>query len=327
VKRRILLTAGAAFVATPDHARAQAAKRVYRIGWLAPGSPTPENARLQDSFREGMRTLGHVEGRDYLIEFRWGQGRPETLPNLAEELVRLPSNVIVAVTSQTAHAAKSATTEVPVLFVTPDPLSTGLVTNLAKPSGNVTGITMVAGPDIIGKYLQLLIEVVPGATRIAMLWNETSPWQADMIREAEVKALGLRTGFEALAFRRGEEFEAIMSKAKATGVSALVALPDATTFNFRKHLAELALRDRLPLLLTHLEGAADGALMAFATDLNALFRRAASYADRLMKGATVGELPVEQPTTFRLVINLKTAKALGLVIPPAQLVRADEVIE
>jgi putative ABC transport system substrate-binding protein len=164
----------------------------------------------------------------------------------------------------------------------------------------------------------------PGVSRISMLWNETSPWQIIMIREAEAAARTLRS--RSVAFHQADE-RPIFVKAKAAGIDAIVALPDATTFNNRKRLAELALQHRMPLLLGHLEGAVDGALMAFATDLNALFRRAASYADRLMKGATVGELPVEQPTTFRLVINLKTARALGLTIPPSILARADDVIE
>lgn len=327
MRRRLLLTTCASLLVAPAGARGQTARPMYRIGWLAPGSPTPENARLQDSFREGMRVLDHVEKRDYAIEFRWAHGRPELLPDLAAELVRLPSDMIVAVNSQTAHAAKAATKKVPILFITPDPLSTGLVTNLARPAGNVTGITMLAGPEIMGKYLQLMIDAVPGVSRIAMLWNETSPWQTIMIREAEAAARTLRIAFEAVAFHQTDEFELIFVKAKAAGIEAIFALPDAATFNNRKRLADLALQHRMPLLLSHLEGAVDGALMAFATDLNALFRRAASYADRLMKGATVGELPVEQPTTFHLVINLKTARAIGLTIPPSILARADDVIE
>lgn len=323
----MVLTACAASFGMSAAPRAQTDRRVYRIGWLVPGSPTATASRLQDSFREGMRMLGHVEGGDYVIEFRWAHGRPELLPILAEELVRLPSDLIVAVTSQTAHTAKSATTQLPILFITPDPLSTGLVTNLARPTGNVTGITMFGGAETIGKNLQLIIDVVPGVSRIAMLWNETSPWQTTMIREAEAAARTLRITLDALAFRRADELETMLMRAKMGGAGAAIALPDATTFNSRKLLADLALQHRLPLLLSHLEGVADGALMAFGTDVPALFRRAASYADRLMKGVTVAELPVEQPTTFRLAINLKTAKALGLSIPPLVLARADEVIE
>jgi len=327
MRRRKLLTACLTLFAPPAGAGAQTSSRLYRIGWLAPGAPEPSNARLQDSFREGMRMLGHAQGRDYLIELRWAHGRLELLPDLAAELVSLPSDLIVAVTSQTAHAAKAATTSIPVLFITPDPLSTGLVTNLARPAGNVTGITMIAGAEIIGKYLQLMISAVPAATRIAMVWNEASPWQVNMIRAAEAAAHTLGIAFEAVAFRAPDQFESIFAKIKTASFDAVIALPDATTFNYRKRLADLALQHRVPLLLTHLEGATAGALIAYATDLNALFHRAASYADRLMKGSTVGELPVEQPTTFRLVINLKTAEALGLTIPPSILARADEVIE
>ncbi|WP_178133960.1 ABC transporter substrate-binding protein [Vineibacter terrae] len=300
---------------------------MYRIGWLVPGSPTPDGARLQDSFREGLRMLGHVEGREYMIEFRWALGRPELLPELAAELVRLPADVIVTVTSQTAHAAKAATTQVPILFITPDPLSTGLVTNLARPEANVTGITMLPGPEIIGKYLQLLADVVGGAARIAVLWNESSPWQSAMMGEAEAAAHRLRIKLIPVAFRDPDDFASSFARMKTARADAVVALPDATTFVHRKRLVDLALQHRLPALLTHLEGAMDGALMVFATDLNVLFRRAASYVNRLMKGAAVGDLPVEQPTTFRLAINMKTAKALGLTIPPAILARADEVIE
>jgi putative ABC transport system substrate-binding protein len=300
---------------------------MYRIGWLVPGSRTPEGAQLQDSFRKGMSTLGHVEGRDYTIEFRWALGRSELLPGLAAELVRLPSDVIVAVTSETAHAAKDATTDIPIVLITPDPLSTGLVTNLARPAGNVTGITMAAGPEIVGKYLQLLTDAVPSASRIAVLWHEGSPLQVRMISAGEAASRTLRLELNAVGFHGAEEIESAFAKIKSTSADAVIALPDATTFSYRKRLADLALHHRMPMMLTHLEGAAAGALMAYATDVNALFRRAANYVHRLMLGATVGELPVELPTTFRLVINLRTAKALGLAIPLAVLQRADEVIE
>ena len=311
----------------PPPTQAQTARKMYRIGWLGPTSPTPEGGRLQDSFRQGMRDHGHVEGRDYVIEFRYAHGRPEQVPDLAAELVRLPTDVIVAVTSHTAHAAKGATTTIPILLISPDPLSTGLVTNLARPGGNITGVTMIPGPEIVGKYLQLITDTVQNASRVAMLWNETSPWQSGMIREAEAAARALRLQLQAVAFRQAGDFETAFVTMETGQADAVIVLPDGVTFVHRKRLADLALKHRLPALMTHLDAIRDGSLMAFATNLNDLFQRAANYVDRLMKGEKAGDLPVEQPTRYILAINLKTAAALGLAIPPAILARADEVIE
>jgi putative ABC transport system substrate-binding protein len=315
-----------AVVGAPPAVRAQHA-RVYRIGWLGVGSPSEQTARLHEAFRRGLSDHGYVERRDFVIEFRWAHGRVEQLPALAEELARAPVDVIVAVTSQTAHAARGATASIPILLITPDPLSTGLVTNLARPGGNVTGITMVPGPEFVGKYLELMIDAVPTASRIAVLWSVSSPWQARMIRESEVAARSLRVEVQPVAFRDAGDFDGAFARMATERADAVIVLPDAITFVHRRQLAHLAARHRLPSLFTHLEAAADGALLAFATNIEDLFRRAARYVDRLMKGARAGDLAVEQPTTFMLIVNRKTANALGLAIPPSVLLRADRVIE
>lgn len=326
-RRDFLAVTVAGVWAPPRAAAAQRATAPYRIGWLGPTSPTPETARVHDAFRRGLRELGHVEGRDYVIELRWAHGRAERLPELATELVRLPVDVIVAVTSHVAHAAKLASATTAILLISPDPLSTGLVTNLARPGGNITGVTMFPGPEIAGKYLELVKEALPAALRVAVLWSEASPWQPVMIRAAEEAGRDLRVHVQPVGFRGADEFETAFSAIVRDRAHAVIVLPDAITFVQRKQISALALRHRLPALLTHLDAAADGALMAFGTNMEDLFRRAASYADRMMKGTKPGDLPVEQPTTFSLAINLRTASALRLTIPRSLLLRADKVIE
>ena len=316
-----------AILSAPLAALAQQAGKIYRIGWLALGSPAPEVTRLHDRFRRGLQEYGYVDGRNYVIEFRWAHGHAEQLAELAADLARMRVDVIVAVTSHGAHAAKRATATIPILLITPDPLSTGLVTNLSRPGGNVTGVTMFAGPEIVGKYVELIKAAVPALSRLGVLWSRPSPWQQRMVHEAEAYGRTLRIHVQPAAFDGADDFDAAFAEMAPGGAESVLILPDGTTFAHRKRLAALALRHRLPALFTHLAAAADGGLMAFATNVEDLFHRAASYVDRLKKGAKAGDLPIEQPTKFYLAINLKTARALGLTIPPSLLLRADQVLE
>ena len=311
----------------PLAAEAEQARKVYRIGYIA-GTAAPAAAHLVEAFRQGLRDLGYVEGENVVIEYRWAEGRYERLPALAAELVRLKVDVIFAVITVAALAAKSATRTIPIVTAAAsDPVEQGLVASLARPGGNVTGLTSTVGPEIAGKRLELLKEAVPMVSRVAVLWNPDSPPAAPHLRETEIAARSLRMQLQILEARSPQELESAFAAMTSAHAGALVVLPDAMFFAHRTRIAELAAKHRLPVMHGLREHVEAGDLIAYSVSLRDLWRRAAVFVDKILKGANPADLPVEQPTKFELVINMKTAKALGLTIPPSVLGRADQVIE
>jgi putative tryptophan/tyrosine transport system substrate-binding protein len=328
MKRRTfmaMLTGG--IVVVPLAAEAQQAAKVARIGWL--WAYLAANLHLREAFLQGLRDLGYVEGRNVVIEYRSAEGKLEQLPALAAELVALKVDVIVAPTTLAALAAKQATKTIPIVFtVAADPVTDGLVTSLARPGGNVTGFSFFA-PELVGKCLELLKQSVPGVSRVAVLWHPggfPERTEKDILKEAEVAARALGVRLQLVEARGPKDFDRAfldMTKARA---GALTVLTTPMLLGERRRLVDLAAKNRLPAVYPRREFVDAGGLMAYGPSGLDLFRRAATYVDKILKGAKPGDLPVEQPTKFELVINLKTAKALGLTIPPPLLGRADEVI-
>jgi putative ABC transport system substrate-binding protein len=298
--------------------------KIARIGVLSPSSP-PEGA--PDVLRHALRDLGWVEGQNLATEYRWAHGRYEQLPHLATELVRLPVDVLVTISTPAAQAAKEATTTRPIvmMFVS-DAVDEGLVASLARPGGNLTGVSSTYDA-LIGKRLELLKAVVPGLSRVAVLYNPTFSGTALAVPETLASARKLGVTPHLVEIRAPGElvhaFEAMM-RAHA---EALMVLADPLLLMYARGIADLAIRHRLPTMFEERSPVEAGGLMVYGVHWGAIVRRAATYVDKLLKGAKPADLPVEQPTTFELVINLKTAKALGLTIPPTLLARADEVIE
>ena len=309
-------------------ATAQPPEKVPRVGYLSPGSPSePFRQRRFEAFRQGLRELGYVEGQNIAIESRWAEGKYDRYPALAADLVRLKVDVIVAVGGRASEVAKHATRTIPIVMsVVIDPLGSGLVASLARPGGNVTGISLMT-PDLVGKQLEVLKEVVPKVSRVALLWNPDNPGSAAQLREAEAAARALGVRLQILAARDPQEIDSAFAAMTRGRAAALVVLADAILLNQRRQIAELAAERRLPAVYGPSEHAEAGGLMAYSANLLDLERRAATYVDKILKGAKPADLPVQQPTKFELVINLKTAKALGLTIPPSILQRADRVIE
>jgi putative ABC transport system substrate-binding protein len=334
-RRRFLLTALAGAFAVPLVAVAQSARNVPRIGYLSPSSPSdperlasPFGERGLAAFRQGLRDLGYVEGQNIAIEYRWAEGRFERLPDLAAELVRLKVDVIVSVVTQATLAAKNATRTIPIVLVAAgDPLGSGLVANLAHPGGNVTGPSSMYA-DLAGKQLELLKETVPKVSRVAVLWNPANAaWQAQMLRQTEIAARALGLQVQLLKARGPDELEGAFAAMTRERASALLVQVDVIFALHARRIADLAAKRRVPAMYGSREHVEVGGLMSYAPNVPDLFRRAATYVDKILKGAKPADLPVEHPTKFELVVNLKTAKALGLTIPPSLLLRADQVIE
>jgi len=324
---RIIRVAILALLAAPLVAEAQPPAKVFRIGLLAGSSPTsPAASHLWEGFFQGLRDLGYVEGRNVVIESRHYGDSIDRLPALAAELVQLPVDVIVATSSPAALAAKNATRTIPIVFATAfDPVGT-LVASIARPGGNVTGLSLLA-PEIVARQLQLLKEAVPKVSRVAVLSNPANPYTALMVKETEAAARSLGVRVHLLGVRGADAFDSAFSAIAKERPDALFVLFDPQLLAQRARIAEFASENRLPAMYPHREYAETGGLMAYGADLRDNFRRAATYVDKILKGAKPANLPVEQPTKFQLVINLKTAKALGLAIPPSVLARADEVIQ
>ena len=312
--------------AWPHAVHAQQPVKVYRIGYLS--APSRESvARGVDAFLTALRDRGLIEGQNLVVEFRWADGKVEKLPELAAELVRLKVDVIVAPAGSAVQAAKNATGTIPIVMIFPnDPVASGLVASLARPGGNVTGTTFTSGPEIFGKQLQLLKEAVPRASRVAVLGNPSDPeWASQVIEvDAAARALGLR--LQRVEARGPEEFDAAFAAIARERADALLVAGGSTFLVNRVKLADLALKARLPTMGSFREGVQAGALMAYAVNMADFVGHAAVYVDKILKGAKPADLPVERPTKFELVINQKTAKALGLTMPPALLQRADELI-
>jgi len=268
-----------------------------------------------------------VEGQNIVIERRYSEGRNERLPDLAADLVRLKVDVIVAAGTPPPYAAKRATTTIPIVMTNAsDPVGSGLVASLARPGGNITGLSLLS-PELAGKQLELLKETVPKVSRVAVLWNPANPVHTLILRQAEVAARSLRLQLQILEARGPNEFDSAFSAMTKERAGALLVLADPMFFGHRTRLADLAAKSRLPSVFLLREHADAGGLMAYGPSTRDNFRRAATYVDKILKGAKPGDLPIEQPTKFELVINLKTAKALGLTIPRFVLGRADEVLQ
>ena len=326
-RRAFICTLAGGLLAAPLAGAQQPATKVFRIGLLGTVPLTePGAARIWGGFFEGLRQLGYVEGQNILIEGRYSEGRSERLPTLAAELVRLKVDVIVAA-AYTPDAAKGATSTIPIVMTNDaDPVGRGLVASLARPGGNVTGLT-TRSSDLVGKHLQLLKEAMPQLSRVAVLSNPAQPQHQPSLRVAEVAARGLKVQLEILEARAPTRLAGALSVVTKESVDALLVLGDPMFFGERRRIAELAAKSRLPLVGNQAEYAEAGGLLTYGIDQRDNFRRAVTYVDKILKGAKPGDLPVEQPTKFELVINMETAKALGLTIPPSLLQRADQVIE
>ena len=326
-RRSFIGTLAGGLLAAPLVAEAQPAGKIYRIGYLSAGAPT-SNPLVSAAFQQGLCDLGWVEGQNIDIEYRWAEGRFDRLPDLAADLVHLKVDVIIAAPTPAALAAKNATGTVPIVAVRlTNPVELGLVGSLARPGGNVTGLSYSVGADIFGKDLELLKEIVPRVRRVAVLSNPDSPAQPLTVRNVKDAARSLGLQLQLLEARGPEGFDGAFAAMARERVGALLVVQDPAFIPHRARLVDLAAKNRLPSIFTQREDAEAGGLMSYGPSLSDLYRRAGTYVDKILKGANPGDLPVEQPTKFELVINLKTAKALGLTIPPSLLQRADQVIE
>ena len=300
--------------------------RGHRIGFISSASSSAMAAR-DEAFRRGLRALGYVVGQNITIEYRWADGKNERLPGFAAELVNLKLDVIVTHGVVATGAVKQATTTIPIVIaVADDPLAAGLVPSLARPGGNITGLTLMT-PDLTEKRLELLKAILPGRTRVAVLWNPSNPVSEPELRKAEAAARSLGLQLQSLGVRDPREFASAFSLMKTERAGAIFVLPDAMFFGQRKEILDLAASNRLPLVAHLREFADGGGLMTYGPNVLDVHQRAATYVDKILKGAKPGDLPLEQPTKFELVINLKTATTFGFTIPPSLLVRADHVIE
>jgi putative ABC transport system substrate-binding protein len=325
-RRAFIGTLAAGLLAALLAAEAQPAGKVARVGFLSPASSTV-GPHILEAFRQGLRDLGYVEGQNIVVEYRFAEGKAERLPDLAMELVNLKVDVIVASGTPGPLAAKNATKTIPIVMASAgDPVGTGLVASLARPGGNVTGLSTLT-PELGGKRLQLVKELLPGVSRVAVLWNAANPYTGLLVRETEAAARTLGVQTQSLEVRGPDDFENVLPAAISGGAGALIVVDDPLTVSNRMRIANFAARNRLPAIYGFREFAEAGGLMAFGAKLADLYRRAPIYVDKILKGAKPADLPVEQPTKFDLVINLKTARALGLTIPPSLLARADQVIE
>jgi putative ABC transport system substrate-binding protein len=322
VDRRAFLAGSAALLAAPRAAEAQQTGKVPRIGILG-SSPSP----FWEVFRQALRELGYVEGRNIVLEPRWLEGAVDRAPAVATELVNLQVDVIVAVSVPVIRAAQQASGTTPIVMAASfDAVDTGLVVSLARPGGNTTGLTLLS-TAVVAKRLELLREAVPEVSRLAVLLGPPAPADPLFLREVQVGAKAMRMRLQILRAGDPTEVErafAAMTKGRA---GALLMSEHPYLFSPRARVAELAAKHRFPTMVSFREFVERGALMSYGADLADLYRRAAAYVDKILKGAKPADLPVEQPTKFALVINLKTAKALGLTIPQSLLLRADQVIE
>ncbi len=308
-------------------AEAQQAGRVYRIGYLSAPTRASVEQGLQ-SFLRALRELGWIEGQNLVIEYRWADGNIERLPALADELVREKVDLIVTPAGTAALAAKKATSTIPIVMIFPaDPVGLGLVASVRRPGGNVTGTTSTPSSEIFGKQLQLLKDAVPHANRVAILLNPADLAFGSQVTVVETAARSLGIRIQRVEARGPEELDRAFAAMARERAEALLVANDTTFLVHRARVAELALKGRLPTMNFYREMVEAGGLMAYAVNMAEFTPRAAAYVDKILKGAKPADLAVEQPTKFELVINLKTAKALGLAIPPSVLARADEVIQ
>jgi len=333
-RRKLVIALGAGALATPmcSFAQQQGAK-ISRIGILSPGAPFDAGrnpsalAVLFGALRESLRDLGYGEGRNIVIESRWAEGKYDQLPRLAAELISLKVDVIVTYGTPAAQAAQRATSTIPIVMAgIIDPVASGLIKNLARPGGNITGQSMMS-PDLVAKQLEMLKEVVPKLSRVALLSNPANPGNTPQVQFGQDAGRALGLQIQALKASTPGEIDrafAVMTEERAGG---LVILVDAALLDHRARIVDLAARHRLPAIFGLSEFTDAGGLMAYGPNRMAMFHHAATYVDKILKGAKPGDLPVEQPTKFELIVNMKTVKALAIKIPDSILVRADKVIE
>jgi putative ABC transport system substrate-binding protein len=321
-RRAFLGTLG--LLAAPRAVEAQTG-RVPRVGWLSTGWRASAEAQAAlNAFAQGLREHGYVEGRNILIEYRWAEGQFERLPGLATELARLKVDLIVAAATPGARAAQQATATIPIVAMAMgDPVGDGLVASLARPGGNLTGTTFL-GPELLPKHLELVRETSPRFSRVAILWHPgafAESTMSTMLREAESAAATFRIRLRRLETKNPEELERALSAVTREATDALVVAPSTMLFNLRQRIVAFVVKHRVPSLFNNRQAVELGGLIGYGASIPGLMRRTATYVDKILKGANPAELPVEQPTTFELVINLKTARTLGLTIPPSLLAR------
>jgi len=324
-RRTFLAGAGAVLLAAPLAAQAQQPGKVPRIGFLFYGAPGPSPEL--DAFRKGLRDLGYIDGQSITIEYRFANGRVGRLPELAAELVRLEVDVIVTPGTPASMAAKKATGTIPIVFAgVADAVGAGLVATLARPAGNITGLTSMSA-ELGGKRLELLKAIAPKASRVTVLYNPADRSNVLVLKELQESSRALSLTLQPLPVRGPGEFEGAFAAMTRERAHALFGAAGVLTTEHRKPLVDLAAKSRIPAMWGERQFVEAGGLMSYAVNFYDEVRQAASYVDKILKGAKPADLPVEQPTTFELVINLKTAKALGLTIPPLLLSRADQIIE
>jgi putative ABC transport system substrate-binding protein len=306
---------------------AQPSPKTARVGYLEFGSAAP-GTPLLEAFRQGLREYGWIDGRNMVIEVRYAEGRHDRLPGFAADLVRLKVDIIFASTTPAALAAKQATTTIPIVigFVA-DPVGSGLVPRLASPEGNITGWTHLAGVELNAKRLEILKDAVPEALRIGALWNPANPIHGPSLKVIEAAARQLKVQLYAMAVRDPQDLQGAFSAMTQKRVQALTVPPDGMFLAHQARIIDLAATHRIPAMYGVRELAGAGGLMAYGVNLPEMYRHGAFFVDRILKGAKPSDLPVEQPTRFELIVNLKTAKALGLRIPQSLLIRADQLIE
>ena len=325
-RRRFLATLGGAAAAWPLAAGAQQGSKVWRIGWLS-GASREATSGLQSAFLQGMRELGYFEGRDFVMESRFADGKYERYPEFAAELVRLKVDVILTGATSNIRTLQRATTTIPiVLAYSTDPVGNGFVASLAHPGGNITGLSG-SSDDTSPKQLELVATVVPNVSRVGLLGNPATPTYTGVRKGAENAAQKAGLSFVPVEARDPQEIDNAFAAFGKERVQAFIAAGDALFFAQRQRIAELALRNRLPSIFSTREYAQAGGLMSYGENLSDFYRRAASFVDKIFKGAKPADLPIDQPTRFNLVINRKTADALGVTIPPQLYIFADEVIE
>jgi putative ABC transport system substrate-binding protein len=329
MRRRAFITLLGGGAATwPLAAHAQLAGKLFRVAYFNSGvAPAQGGPDLERALVEGLRELGWIEGKNVAFEYRYAENHADRLPDVAAELVHLKVDVIVAAGTLAPLAAKKATATIPIVMAPAgDPLRSGLVPSLAHPGGNVTGLSLMV-PDLGGKRLELLKELLPGISKAAILWNAANPYAADVFRETERAARTLRIDLQSLEVSNPDDFDTVFEAAKVQHPEGLITVEDPLTVAYRKQIVDFAATNRLPVVHGVREFVVAGGLIAYGASLSDLTWRAATYVDKILRGAKPADLPVQQPTKFELIINLKTAKALGLQVPPSLLARADEVIE
>jgi len=325
-KKITVLTLGAMLFALCVSAEAQQPTKVHRIGYLVSAFPSSTPARIE-AFRHGLRELGYVEGKNILIEPRYAEGKNDRLPALAAELVRLKVEVVVTTGTVVTRAAKEATGAIPIVMANDtDPVINGFVASLARPGGNITGLSTFA-PELSGKRLELLKEIIPKLSSVAVLGTSTGPANAQSLKETELAAGALGVKIQYLDVLGPKDIETAFRAASKARADAVLLLASSVFTSQRTQVVDLAVKNRLPATYNRPEYVEDGGLMTYGPSINDLFRRAATYVDKILKGAKPADLPVEQPKKFEFIINLKAAKQIGLTIPPNVLARADRVIK